>query len=147
LGIIFLNISLFSPAVLTYLLLSINPGEFVDDVADKLGDGGGRRGEAEGEGEGAEEEGIRGVDGVVREVDRARGVCCIEDEEEVRRCDVGGTLVEVERDKGIGGGNMALSLSSRFGGAIRGEGLGVERSCGIGEFGRREAEEVDCVLR
>lgn len=44
LGMIFLKISLFSPAVLTCLLLSIKPGEFVD-VADKLGEGGGRRGE------------------------------------------------------------------------------------------------------
>ena len=41
---IFLKISLFSPAVLTCLLLSTVPGEFVD-VADKLGEGGGRRGE------------------------------------------------------------------------------------------------------
>ena len=44
LGMIFLKISLFSTAVLTYLLLSTVTGVFVD-VADKLGEGGGRRGE------------------------------------------------------------------------------------------------------
>ena len=83
----------------------------------------------------------------MREVERASGVCWIEEEEEVRRCDVGVTLVEVERERGIGGGNMAVSRSSRFGGASRGEAFGADRTCGTGDGAGSKAEDVDCVLR